>query len=73
MIRKQKGLLAFLVQLGIRDACVVNGHELFFQDRFCHSDFFEGDGAFVEEAFGNLPVYNLIDQLADALLGVFGE
>ena len=52
---------------------MVHGLELFLEHILHDGDVLEGDGAFLEETFGHLAVHDLVHQLADALLGIFGE
>ena len=66
-------VLGFLfLQFRILYTCMVNGLEALDEHQFGLGDVAEGDGALLEEAVGHLLVDEAVDEVADAVFGIFG-
>ena len=67
-------VLGFLfLQFRILYTCMVNGLEALDEHQFGLGDVAEGDGALLEEAVGHLLVDEAVDEVADAVFGIFGQ
>jgi len=62
-----------LFELGIADACVVDGLQLLYEYGLGVLDVAEGDGAVAEVALVNLRVDDAADEFADALFRIVGQ
>lgn len=61
------------IQMRIRNSRMINGFQTFCEHHFGQGDVAEGDRTFLEETFSHLTVDELVDERADAFLGIFVE
>ena len=73
LLCSKKGTLVLFLQFWITDTGVIDGLQLLDEHRLGVGNVAEGDGTLAEIAFGHLRVDQLVDQFADALLGIVGQ